>query len=295
MNAAANFTHTGLGSTRAPSWEIWRRIAEGPATADGLGGIHFYDRFERFQGIDNTTASAAAIAWPSKDVVTETTVPFPSAGVEGYSIYATALSILKKRTDVTGNILQFQPVATDNGLIAISPGAMAKISNDMTVSGLTLFEVRLALPTQVASGSIFAGLASIGAVAAGGLVVDSGSLKADQGGIGFRAKEDDADGIDFVYQKASTSEVVVKNVLQAAVAGTFYKLGFVFDPEAPAGKRIGVYLDGVLQDFFVTKDDIDASDFPTSIMGPFLAAMTQATTQRLLDVDWIRFYQRYPS
>lgn len=295
MNAAANFTHTGLGSTRAPSWEIWRRMGEGPAAADALGGIHIYERFEKFQGLDDTASSAAAVTRPSSDSLTETTVPLPTGGIDGHSAFMTALSKITKRTDVTGNIVQFAPVASDNGLVIISPGAMAKISNDLTVSGLTLFEARIALPTQVASGSTFTGLGSIGAVASGGLVADSGAFKADQGCIGFRTKEDDADGIDFVYQKVSTAEVVVKNVLQAAVAGTFYKLGFVFDPEAPVGKRISVFLDGVMQDFFVTKDDIDASTFPTSIMGPVLAAMTQATTQRLLDVDWYRFYQRYPS
>lgn len=295
MNPGATFTHTQLGSQRAPSWEIWRRIAEGAPAADGMGGIHFYEDFTRFQGIDNTASSAAALTRPSSDSLTETTVPLPTGGVDGWKVFATALSTLLKRTDVTGNILQFAPVASDNGLVIASPGPMVKVANDTSVSGLTLFEARIALPTQVASGSTFVGLGSIGAVASGGLVADSGAFKADQGCIGFRTKESDADGIDFVYQKVSTSEVVVSNALQVATAGTFYKLGFAFDPDAPPAKRIALYVDGVLQEDFVTKDAIDASTFPTSIMGPMLAAMTQATTQRLLDVDWIRLFQRYES
>lgn len=288
MNAAGQFfAHLNLGSQRAPSWNVWNKLNRGNPSIDGLGGIFLYDRFERFQGFTNAISGTTAL--PS------TTIP----SVDGYKVYVdstTSASGIAKRTDEVGNIARFSPGGTDNHLAILHTGDMLKVGTASGVSALTIFEARLALPTQVASGSTFTGLASVGACADGGLIADAGGLKADQSGIGFRTKEDDADGIDFVVQKASQSEVVISNALQAATAGTFYKLGFVYDPDGPPAKKITIFLNGVDIGTYVTSTQMAAATFPNGdLVGMMAAAMTQATTARLLDLDWWACYQAYTS
>lgn len=275
--------HVGqAGSKLSP--RLWSRLVEQALTPDGdAPGIFVYDDFLQFQGFTN--ASSGTTALPS------TTVP----SVDGYKVYvdsATTASGISRLADVTGGVARFAPGATDNHLAILYGGDLGTLSDTAGSDKLTIFEARIRLATQVTDGSVFVGLASPGAVVDGGLIADAGGLKADQGGIGFQVKEDDPDGIDFVYQAASQTQQVKINPAQVAVADTWYNLGFLYDPSAPASKRIKVFVDNVEQSTYVTATNIATATFPDGdYLGMFAAAMTEGTTSRLLDVDCWAFYQ----
>ena len=276
--------HQGQTGGRGLSPRLWTRARGQMLSADGAENAFFIgDDFNLFQGLTNAISGTTAL--PS------TTVP----SVDGYQVYldsTTTASGISRLADVTGGVARFAPGATDNHLAIGYSGNLGAISDTAGSDKLTIFETRLRLHTQVTDGSIFAGLASPGAVADGGLIADAGGLKADQGGIGFQVKEDDPDAIDFVYQAASQTQQVVISGVQAAVADTYYKLGFVYDPKAPTANRIRIFVDNDEQSTYVTGTNIAAATFPDGdFLGAYLAAMTEGTTSRGMDVDWWAFYQ----
>ena len=272
-----------LGSAIGPSLAIWRAMANRQRSSDGIGGVFHYDRFERFQGLTN--AISGTTAFPS------TTVP----SMDGYKAYidsATSASGITKRTDVEGAIVRFAPGATDNHLAILTTGELGTISQTAPANQPVAMEARFSFPTQVATGSRFVGLSTSGACVDGGLIADAGGLKADQAGIGFRTKEDDADGLDIIFQAASQTPVVVSDVEKVMTAGTFIKAGLLYDPEAPPAKKIKFFIDGEETDVYVTKTQLEAATFPVDVLlGLFAASMTQATTSTLLDLDWWAFWK----
>jgi len=129
---------------------------------------------------------------------------------------------------------------------------------------------------------------------------------------------------NFVFQLASTAPVfcsnlggLVSNITGTAIAaGTFYKLGFIFDPNAlPAnitvagtGQTVGnnarkmlrVFVNGVESPTFLTAaQNIQTASFPTGIMGPIVAISptssgtgnTASTQAGFLNLDWLRVMQ----
>lgn len=267
------------------SGNLWADVLEpGLAPAGGNGGIFEGDDFNRFQGFTNAISGVTGL--PS------TTVP----GVDGYQIYvdsATTASGVSRLADVVGGVARFSPGATDNHLAILGTNDLGRISDGSGEKKRVMFEARVRFPTQVTDGSVFIGLASPGAIVDGGLIANDGALKADQGGIGFRIKEDDPDGLDIVYQAASQTEQVVLNEAQVVSADTWYKVGFKYDPfNAVASERIKFFIDNVEKGSYVTDTNIAAATFPDGdFLGVFLAAMTEGTTARLMDVDWWAYYQ----
>jgi hypothetical protein len=275
-------THKGQ-SGRGLSPRIWQKVKSHMASPDGSGGKFIYDDFLQFQGFTNAISGTTAL--PS------TTIPSP----EGYKIYvdsATTASGVSRLATEPGGVARFAPGATDNHLAILGAGIFGELSRTAGEEKLTAFEARVRLHTQVTSGSTFIGWGTDTLVADGGLIADAGGLLATGAGIGFRTKEDDPDGIDVVYQAASQTEQVVKNVAKVIAADTFVKLGWVFDPRATASERISFYVDNEDVGSYVTDTNMAAATFPNSVLlGPVIAAMTQATTTRGLDVDWWACYQ----
>lgn len=284
MNAQSAFLpHLGQGSGRGLSPRIWQRVRAHLSSTDGTSGAFIYDDFLLFQGFTNAISGTTAL--PS------TTVP----GVNGYQIYVdstTTASGVSRLATEAGGVARFAPGATDNHLAILGAGIFGEFSNTAGEEKLTAFEARIRLHTQVSSGSTFIGLGTSSLIADGGLIADAGGLLATGAGIGFRTKEDDADGIDVVYQAASQTEQVVKNVAQVASADVWYKLGMIFDPQAKPTERIKFYVNNEDVGSYVTNTNMSAATFPNSVLlGPVIAAMTQATTTRGLDVDWWAAYQ----
>lgn len=275
-------THIGQqGSKLSP--RLWSRPMELMVSPDGRApGEFVFEDFLRFQGFTNAISGTTAL--PSA------TIP----SVDGYALYADSATTASgvSRQSVKGGVARLAPGATDNHLVVLRSGALGKISDTAADAKLTVFEARIALPTQVAAGSMFVGLAQSTVCADGGLVVDTGELLATAGGIGFRTLDADPDGIDVVYQKASQAVQVVKNEAYAATAGTFVNLGFIYDPGAPSSKRIRFFIDNVELSETVTGTNIAAATFPDDVMLDFvIAAKTDATTARPVDIDCWAYYQ----
>lgn len=275
-------THIGQrGSKLSP--RLWARLMEVMITADGTSpGEFVYEDFLRFQGFTNAIAGTTAL--PS------TTIP----SVDGYAVYVDSATTASgiSRQSVKGGVARLAPGATDNHLAVMRSGALGQISDTVADAKLTIFEARIALPTQLTHGSTFVGLAQSTVCADGGLVVDTGELLATAGCIGFRTLDADPDGIDIVYQKGSQTVQVVKDVAHTAVAGEFVNLGFIYDPYAPPSKRIRFFVNNEELAEKVTADNIAAATFPDAVMMDFVAAAkTDATTSRPLDIDCWAFYQ----
>jgi hypothetical protein len=215
-------------------------------------------------------------------------------------------------------------------------GAFQFITNSSGASALQgklAFECRVAL-TSITSGQrdAFIGL-SDGAPGSNKpfLVLSAGSsnmLASSNNLIGFyNAGSGRGQDWWFVYQKASTAPVFASNLGSlissitgtAIAAGTFYKLGFVFDPtpSCPTGavvtasdgqtvgaiarKMIQIYVNGVASATFLTQtQNILTASFPTGIMGPIMAftdvsnsgtANSGTGSAGVMQVDWIRVAQ----
>lgn len=259
---------------------LWSRIPARGTGPDGSSGIFVGDDFTKFAGV--LTTSGSAVTLPSAT----------AGGVSGYRCYLDIGSALTTAADVQGGVAVLGTDTTDNDLAVLCTGDLCEISRTAGEEKLTIFECRIALPTQVTTGSTAIGLGSTEIQADGGLVVDTGEVLATADFIGFRTLDGDPDGIDFVYQENGSAVQVLIDALQVAVAGTYYKLGFVYDPKAPASKRIAVYLDGAEQSTYVTDTLMAASTFPNSAFLALVAAVKAdgGSVARSMNIDWWAAY-----
>lgn len=276
--ALPNATMVGYNgvSTVGPSQAIWSRMVTGMSAPEGSPGFVVGDDFLTGAGVLATSA-----------------VTIPTADVMAYSPYyayldsGTSLS----RVSAQGGVLRLACTTSDNDMVAIHSGLFGEISRTAGESVLTCFETRLRLPTQVSVGSVAVGLGALEIVADGGLVANSGEIINTGGGfIGFRSVDATPSVLDFGYKisgQAALTETV--DAAHTAVADTFVKLGFVYDPQAPASKRITAYVNGAeVTSAYVTDTAMAAATFPNSVMmGIVIAAKTDASTERLLDIDWV--------
>jgi len=252
-------------------------------TPDGKSpGEFVFEDFLRFQGFTNAISGTTAL--PS------TTIP----SIDGYAAYLDSATTASgvSRQSVKGGVARLAPGATDNHLVILRSGVLGQISDTVADAKLTVFEARIALPTQVTSGSTFVGLAESSVCQDGGLIVDTGELRAASGGIGFRTLDADPDGIDIVYQKGGAAVQVVKDVAHVAEAGAFVNLGFIYDPGAPESRKLRFFINNEEVVEKVTAANIAAATFPDGVMLDFvIAAKTDAATARPLDIDFWAFYQ----
>ena len=102
----------------------------------------------------------------------------------------------------------------------------------------------------------------------------------------------DGDAADFVYKAEGQSQTVALAAADVPVADTYAKLGFVYDPDAPAANRITIYVDGVRQSTYVTATNIAAITFPDAEpMAMVMCAKTGETAAVLCQMDWWRCAQ----
>lgn len=143
--------------------------------------------------------------------------------------------------------------------------------------------------------AFFAGLTEEGMATATDtlLTTDSAALK-DKDFIGFHVDQADGDSIDFVYNKASSGGVTVKiSGLSAMVAATWIKLAFKYRPNAPAARKIAVYVNNQVQSTYVTATNIAAATFPDGEeLVPTIACKKGEATISTLDVRLWQCAQR---
>jgi hypothetical protein len=178
-------------------------------------------------------------------------------------------------------------------------GTLGAISDTAGSDKLTIFEARFQCPSalSLSAQSTFIGMSEEG-LAAANTILDAGTM-ADKDLIGFNIAEAAPGVLSFVYRKAGQALQTPIAALTTLVAGTWYKVGFVYDPDAPPSQRITVYLDNVEQGTYVTATDIapDATTgtvtFPDgeqlAILAGCKAFSADITT---LYLDWVSFWQQ---
>lgn len=109
------------------------------------------------------------------------------------------------------------------------------------------------------------------------LVDDTGAL-GDFSFLGFHVDHAAGEVMDVVYRSDSGAQTVLIAGLQTMVVNTWYKIGFVYDPDRPEAQRIRFYLNGAEQNTYITETLIDAAAFPDDeAMAPCCAYKTGAT------------------
>lgn len=149
--------------------------------------------------------------------------------------------------------------------IALGDGTQqaCQISDTAGSDFLTAFECRVKV-SSVTDGQLALSVGLLGpGQNDGDIVADTtGIPNTSDHGIGFNIKADDGDAIDFWYEAASQTRVDKIEGVAVPTADTFVKLGFLYDPAAPASKRIKVFVDNVEQSTYVTATDIATATFP---------------------------------
>jgi hypothetical protein len=177
---------------------------------------------------------------------------------------------------------------------AASNGQLGQISDTAGAAFLTVFECRVKISSLVTGKNCFAvGLAGPAISADGGLIDTAGGPMANKSFIGFNILADDGDSMDFCYQGASQTRQDKITGVHVPVADTFVKLGFIYDPDAVASKRIAVYVDNVEQSTYVTATNIAAATFPDAEALTFALHCKNVAGSTALEaaIDWWAFAQ----
>lgn len=212
----------------------------------------------------------------------------------GYQYYADTGGTVTQITGVPGGVINITTDNTDNDEVWIAAGGgtgvLGTISDTAGSDKLTIFEARVKFTQVTDTYNAFIGLAEEGE-ADGDTITDAGAL-ASIDLLGFWVLEADGNSLNFGYRKAGQTAQTTISGVQALTAATWYKLGFVYDPLAPAAKRISVFVDNVEQSKYVTATNIAAATFPDGEFLTFLAGVkNQTTTISSIYIDWWAFYQ----
>ena len=265
--------HGGDTTGNGPSPALWNRADVIEALAHPDRAYHAFDDFVSFNGLLTTTVGDYT----------------GQAG--GYYSYQDASNTITQIATEVGGVISIATDATDNDeswlQLGGSTGVFGKIAS--TAGKLLIFEARFRIST-IASRNMFIGLAEEG-FAVADAITDAGAMVTSKDFIGFRSLEGDANGLDTVYQKASQTTGVVKDDAKTLVASTWYKVGFVFDPNR-VSDAIRFYIDGVKQPDVVASSVLDDATFPDGEEMTFVAGVKNGTTTAtVLDLDWFRLFQ----
>jgi len=203
-------------------------------------------------------------------------------------------------TDEKGGVLQLaiDASAGANEEIGIEAGdgtgQLLQISDTAADAHLTAFECRVKwnhiTDAALTNGNIVSAIGLLGPGSNDGDVLTdtSGIPTAANHGIGFHVPLDDGDTVNFFYEAASQTRVDAISDIAALTNDTFVKLGFIYDPDADASKRISVYVDNVLQSTYVTATQIATATFPDAETLTFCAAMKSiaGSDNTEMSLDW---------
>lgn len=213
----------------------------------------------------------------------------------GYAYYVdtstNVCSIQQIATEV-GGVIRFQSSADDNDDANLQAGGTAGVFGkvDNTNLKMLIFETRVRF-TQVGNTyNWFVGFSEEGCSATDGVFTDAGAM-ADKDRLGFWVLEADGDALVYGYKKAGQTIQSLGTAI-AISAATWYKLGFILDPEAPPSQRIAFYVNNEDQGTYVTDTLIAAATFPNGEEMSFLAGIkNQTTSAQSVDMDWWYAFQ----
>lgn len=278
-------THIGQrGSKLSP--RLWARPLEMMITPDGSApGVFLYDDFESFPSLSVTTA--AGQLQPPNGYFAYIEADATVGSIKQKADTPSAIELLTSTDAADGD--NHDTVLGTNG----NTGVLGVISDSDARLLVSEFRFRLNSVTN-GDGSIFLGLGEEGLAAANTPIVDStGHTLSDDDLIGFFIGEDDNDALKFVYRKNGGALQTVVTYGTALEVGVWYNVGFVYDPKAPASKRIKVFVDNVEQSTCVTADNIAAATFPNGEELAMYAAIKASANNdpQHFDLDLWSFYQ----
>lgn len=189
-------------------------------------------------------------------------------------------------------VLEVAGNATDNDEgILTSGGNLAgsfKISTTDGSKFMVGFEARLK-KASIADNALafFIGLGEEGLAAANTLVDDTGAV-ADKDHIGFHVDHAAGETLDAVYGKESGTQKVNVAGVDTLVADTYVKVGFLYNPSAPAAKKIAWFINGKEQSTYVTNTLLTtAADFPAGEeLALLFATKVGAAAEVKAQLDW---------
>ena len=265
--------HTGQVDNSAPSSSIWSERVSSAFGADGYAGVFFGDEFLNFgQAATGNDVSG------------------------GYGVYLDTSNTITQLASERNGVIRLALDATDNDETWLTSGGntgvLGVISDASGSDKFMAFEARVRV-NQVGdnSAAIFVGLAEEGLAAADTKVDDTGVM-ADKDFIGFNTIQADGDALAFNYKKEGQTQQSVALDSAALTAGTWVKLGMVYDPRQPSSRRIAIYVDGVKQSTHITGDNIAAATFPDGEELAFLIGLKNGgAVAASLDCDWWCFAQ----
>jgi hypothetical protein len=210
-------------------------------------------------------------------------------------------------TDTTTNDASINPLPTEHGgVIQLATNTTAHHQATITSGGgigtlgavthpddgssyLTAFEARVRFG-QVSGAMAFIGL-SEEALDANNTLSDTDGNLADKDFLGFHVDAGGPTALDFVYEKEGQTAQVLKAAIQTIVADTWYKIGFLFDPDAPPERRLSLYVDNAENATYGTDTQVDAATFPSGEELAFNATLKTVTANKTLDIDWWAYAQ----
>lgn len=260
--------YKGDNSGTGPSPNIWADCPIIDMLVDPNVGYRHFDDFLTYDSTATTVKNAS-----------------------GYPVYEGDCAI--KGTATTGGELALFGT-TDNEEAALQVGgvngAQFVISDTAGAAKKLWFEARVKKSAITNSlGGFFVGLAEENSGQAD-FMADAGNDFADVDLIGFWNDEsDDSTGshVHFIYQISGQAFVTKIDTVATLAADTYVKLGFVYDPDAEASKKIKVFVDGVEQTTYVTATDIAGSKFPDGEeMSPIVAIKMASNNDMTVTMDW---------
>ncbi len=252
---------------RNPSANIW---ADCPSDSElELGprcGIKFWDDFVNF-GAHNTD---------------QATQLYSSYIDTGNTITQVALA---------GGVIALVTDTTDNDAPVLQAGGDTGGAFQITTAtaGKLWFEARIQVAALVEH-AVFVGLGAPGATADNGVHVDdTGAVVTTAAFIGWNAPAAASTVVfDGIHGKASGTVVIAASDKHTAVADTWVKLGFVFDPIADT---LTYYVNGVAVTT-IDVSDAGTTNFPSGVLlSPVIAAKSGSGAAKTLRCDWIRCVQ----
>jgi hypothetical protein len=271
--------HQGQSGGSGMSPRIWDRMKGSALAPDGFRqGKSFADDFLCFPKISPGTGGTT------------------TGNALGYGYYvdsATAAGTIQQLATNNDGVVAISTAAQDNHENWLTSGGntgtLAMVSDTSGSDKTLLFEARFSVG-QIVTHNLFIGMSEEG-LAAADTVTDAGAL-ASKDLLGFWILEGAATTLVFGYRKAGQSAVSVIASLATVAADTFYKVGFAYEPMAPAAKRISVYLNNVEQSTYVTATNIAAATFPDGEELALLAGIKNgAAAVSALNLDWWAFWQ----
>lgn len=264
---------TSADTGRDPSGRIWGKL---PLTewAVGNGGFFFHDDFLNFPKLST------------------------SADTGKYASYADTSDTITQLATVIGGAARLSIAATDNNESWITTGGNTGVmcTIDDAAPQIVAFECRFQ-KSSIADNALafFVGLGEEALAAANTLIDDTGEI-ASKDMIGFRCMHDNGEELDFVYRIAGSAVQEKIANIQALVADTYIKLGFLYDPFThPNSKKIKIFVDGLEQTTYVTQANIEAALFPAGEeLALLFGAKVGAATARTAQLDWWRIAGSLP-